>query len=156
MAQFPFQIRRLPGALQDFASEMETIVDHVLNNNCGDGAACENGAAATSTPALDIYEDEGGYDLYLDLPGVSIENVKLELLQDKLHVSGTKGATSVSEKSVLHRGERTSGKFARAVRLPKQVDADQIQASLKHGVLHVRLPKVPKPSSRQIEIRVAD
>jgi HSP20 family protein len=77
-------------------------------------------------------------------------------LEDKLHVSGTKGSTSVSEKSVLHRGERTSGKFARAVRLPKQVDADHIQASLKHGVLHVRLPKVPKPSSRQIEIRVAD
>jgi HSP20 family protein len=155
MAQFPFQIRRLPGALQDFASEMETIVDQVLNNNCGDGTACETDAA-TSTPALDIYEDESGYDLYLDLPGVSIENVKLELLQDKLHVSGTKGSTSVSEKSVLHRGERTSGKFARAVRLPKQVDADHIQASLKHGVLHVRLPKVPKPSSRQIEIRIAD
>lgn len=156
MAQFPFQIRQLPGALQDFASEMENIVDHVLNNNGSTpNSRCEK-SEVVLTPTLDVYEDEAGYDLYLDLPGVSLENIKLELTQERLQVSGTKSAPTLRDGSSLHRRERSSGAFARMVRLPKQVDADGIEASLKHGVLHVRLPKVPKATSRQIEIRAAE
>jgi HSP20 family protein len=155
MAQFPFQIRQLPGALQEFASEMENIVDQVLNSGCSTGASGEK-TEVVDTPALDVYEDETGYDLFLDVPGASIENIKIELVQDKLHVSGVKGLNAMKEGATMHRCERPIGRFARMVRLPKQVDADRIEAILKHGVLQVRLPKVPKPSTRQIEIRSAE
>ncbi|MFN6398487.1 MAG: Hsp20/alpha crystallin family protein [Planctomycetota bacterium] len=167
MAQFPFQIRQFPSALQDFAVEMENIFDQVLNkgqsskgcssqacsqNGCSTNGACEAPATVSFTPALDVFEDQNGFVLMLDLPGVSLENLKLELLEDKLHVSGTKAAASLADGSVLHRSERSTGNFARAIRLPKQVASQQIEANFKDGVLHIRVPKVPKPTSRTIVI----
>ena len=168
MAQFPFQIRQLPSALQDFATEMENIFDQVLNKGCQNqnqtgtsqtgkaypnAEACEPPATVAFSPALDVFEDDRGYELLLDLPGVSIENLKLELLEDKLHVSGTKVALRAPEGSVQHRGERSAGNFARAIRLPKQVASEQIEAHFKDGVLRIRVPKVPKATSRTIVIK---
>jgi HSP20 family protein len=152
MAPFPFQIRQLPTALQDFASEMENIVENVLNQSGCSNTACDKPAEATFAPPLDIVEDETGFSLYLDLPGVVSEGLKVELLDDKLHVCASRVATQLNEGAVVHRGERVLGKFARSIRLPKQIDAERISAELKHGVLHLRLPKVPKATSRQIQI----
>ncbi|MFN6127351.1 MAG: hypothetical protein ACK494_00455, partial [Planctomycetota bacterium] len=61
MAPFPFQIRQLPTALQDFASEMENIVETVLNQSGCSNAACDKPAEATFAPPLDIVEDESGF-----------------------------------------------------------------------------------------------
>jgi HSP20 family protein len=168
MAQFPFHIRQFPSALQDFAVEMENIFDQVLNkgqpnkdcssetcsqNGCTSDSACKAPTTLAFTPALDVFEDQNAYVLLLDLPGVSLDNLKLELLEDKLHVSGTKATASVPEGSVQHRSERTAGNFARAIRLPKQVASEQIEASFKDGVLHIHVPKVPKATSRTIVIK---
>lgn len=152
MAPFPFQIRQLPTALQDFASEMENIVENVLNPNGCSNATGDNPTETTFAPPLDIVEDETGFSLYLDLPGVVSEGLKVELLEDKVHVFASRATSPYAAGTVVHRGERTLGKFARSIRLPKQIDTDRISAELKHGVLHLRLPKVPKASSRQIEI----
>ena len=164
MAQFPFQIRQFPSALQDIATEMENIFDQVLNKGCSTkgspnsngsspGGGCEAPASVAFTPALDVFEDDQGYELLLDLPGVTLENLKLELLEDKVHVSGTKACASVADGSVQHRSERSSGNFARAIRLPKQVASDHIEAHFKDGVLRIRVPKVPKATSRTIVIK---
>lgn len=162
MVQFPFPIRQFPAALQDIASEMETIFDHVLNSNnsnsasskgCGNGGACEPTTATTMTPAMDVFEDEHSYELLLDLPGVSLESLKVELLEDKLNVTGAKAAATISEGTVRHRSERVSGNFVRSVRLPKQVASDQIEAKFKDGVLSIRVPKVPKSASRTIVVK---
>jgi HSP20 family protein len=164
MAQFPFQIRQFPSALQDIATEMENIFDQVLNKGCStkgspndkatsSNGCCEAPATVAFTPALDVFEDDQGYELVLDLPGVTLENLKLELLEDKVHVSGTKACATVAEGSVQHRAERSAGNFARAIRLPKQVASDQIEAHFKDGVLRICVPKVPKATSRTIVIK---
>jgi HSP20 family protein len=201
MAQFPFQFRRFPSALQDIAIEMENIFEQVLNkgplagnsanastNSCSSGSCCSTGSTntgstktgptsnkangnktngnsacgsttsesvsvATYTPALDVVEDGQGFDLLLDLPGVSLENVKLELHEDKLHVTGTKTVRTLAQGAVQHRVERTDGLFARAVKLPKQVDTERIEATFKDGVLHIRVPKLTKPALRTIVVK---
>ncbi|MFN7627637.1 MAG: Hsp20/alpha crystallin family protein [Pirellula sp.] len=157
MAQFPFQIRQLPTALQDFASEMENIVDQVFNNGCSSGSCnesqCESNGESQYRPSVDVYESEAEYHLLVDIPGVALENLKLEVIEDRLHVQGTRGVVSLGDGVVMHRGETPQGKFSRSVRLPKQVDVERIGAALKNGVLHVTVPKVPKPTSRQIEIK---
>jgi HSP20 family protein len=163
MAQFPFQIRQFPSALQDIAVEMENIFDQVLNkgqsskgcssNGCSSTEGSEASASVAFTPSLDVFEDQHGYELLLDLPGVNLENLKLELLEDKLHVSGVKAAVSLVEGTVQHRAERSAGNFARAIRLPKQVASEHIEARFKDGVLSIRVPKVPKATSRTIEIK---
>jgi HSP20 family protein len=156
MAPFPFQIRQLPTALQDFASEMENIVENVLNQKGCSNTACDKPSEVTYAPPLDIVEDESGFSLFLDLPGVVSDGLKVELLEDKLHLCASRAPISLHEGAVVHRGERTLGKFARSIRLPKQIDAEKISAELKHGVLHLRLPKIPKATSRQIEIQSGD
>jgi HSP20 family protein len=163
MAQFPFQIRQFPSALQDIAVEMENIFDQVLSkgqsskgcssNGCSSTESTEAPAKVAFTPALDVFEDQHGYELLLDLPGVTLENLKLELLEDKLHVSGVKAAASLGEGTVQHRTERFAGNFARANRLPKQVANEHIEARFKDGVLSIRVPKIPKATSRTIEIK---
>ena len=100
-----------------------------------------------------MVEDDQGFDLLLDLPGVSLENVSLELHEDKLHVTGTKTVRAIAPGAIQHRVERTDGLFARAVKMPKQVDTERIEATFKDGVLHIRVPKLTKPASRTIVVK---
>lgn len=158
MVHFRFPIRQLPAALQDFASEMETIVDQVFNQSeCKTdrtGERCEVPVDAKAfTPAIDIYESEAQFDLYVDLPGVKADAIKLEMQEEKLVVSGTRGAVAQGAGVSPHRVERVVGNFSRAIRLPKQTDVERISADFDNGVLHVALPKQLKQRPRTIEIK---
>lgn len=161
MVHFRFPIDQLPSALQDFASEMETIVDQVFHKS---ESKDENGAQTSQnresceanvafTPPMDIYETEMQYNVYMDLPGVKPEVVKIEIQDERLVVSGTRDAAVQGQKLSVHRQERTAGKFSRSLRLPKKLDAEKIEARFDNGVLHVVLPKQAKPIPRTIEIK---
>ena len=154
MVHFRFPIHQLPSALQGFATEMETIVDQVLNKNECKGEACESTDSTHAyTPAMDIFESETQFDLWMDLPGVRMDDVKIEMQEDRLQVTGERIVVQLQEKSSVHRNERTVGKFYRSIRLPKQLNADKIEAQFDNGVLHVVLPKQAKPAPRTIEIK---
>lgn len=154
MVHFRFPIRQLPISLQDFATDMETIVDQVFNKGDCKGEKCESPeATSTFRPAIDIYESERQFDLYMDLPGVKPEAVKLEMQEDRLVVSGVRAAVAQGEGVSSHRVERAIGPFSRSIQLPKQLDVDKIEADFDNGVLHVVLPKQAKPTPRTIEIK---
>lgn len=157
MVHFRFPIHQLPSALQDFASDVENIVDHVLNqkgecanNNCSGDQACDE-----YSPSIDIYEVEGRYDLYVDLPGVKLDDVTIEMLDERLIIKGKRPLVPQDDSLKVHRQERMLGNFSRTVRLPKQLDAEKIEAHFENGVLHIVLPKQPKPTARTIEIKTA-
>ncbi len=158
MTYFRFPVRRLPTVLHDFASEMESIVDHVLNSGeckngpCGEGE-CSDAKGAQYAPSLDVVESDTRYDLYLDLPGVKPDQVKVEMHEDRLQISGSRTPIEREPGTTAHRSERVSGTFQRFVRLPKQVDVDKIEAVFDLGVLHVALPKQAQATSRTIEVR---
>jgi HSP20 family protein len=157
MVHFRFPIHQLPHAFQDLASDVETIVDHVLKNK-GDGSGeSTNGSESFSafTPPIDIYESEGQFDLFVDLPGVKPEEVTIEMLEDRLVLKGQRAPAVATESPNIHRQERVAGNFLRSIRLPKLLDLDKIEAHYNQGVLHVVLPKQPKPSARTIEIKTA-
>lgn len=130
-----------------------TNSNKTYGNTASGSTTSESVSVATYTPALDVVEDDQGFDLLLDLPGVSLENVSLELHEDKLHVTGTKTVRGTAPGAIQHRVERTDGLFARAVKMPKQVDTERIEATFKDGVLHIRVPKLTKPSSRTIVVK---
>lgn len=154
MVHFRFPIRQLPIALQDFATDMETIVDQVFNQgDCkGEKGDCTV-ANGLFRPAIDIYESEQQFDLFIDLPGVKADAVKLEMEDDRLVVSGNRVATSLGEGASAHRVERSNGDFSRSIQLPKQLDVEKVGAHFDNGVLHVVLPKQAKPMPRTIEIK---
>jgi HSP20 family protein len=105
-------------------------------------------------PAVDISEDDDGYHVQMELPGLTKEDVKISFKDDVLHISGEKKVEEKEEKKNYHRYERRYGKFERAFRLHSDVIVDKIDANFKNGVLIVELPKAEIAKPKEIEVKV--
>jgi HSP20 family protein len=105
-------------------------------------------------PAVDLIETEGEFVLKADLPGLSENDVKIELEDDVLSISGERKAEQHERKDGYARFERSSGSFRRSLTLPEGVDAAAVKASFAHGVLEVRIPKPEERKPRKVAISV--
>lgn len=105
-------------------------------------------------PPIDLVETDEHFVLRADLPGVSAEDVKVELDDDVLTVSGERESKVEAQSEGVHRIERAAGRFSRSLTLPAGVDADKIEASFDRGVLEVRVPKPETAAPRRVEIKV--
>lgn len=92
------------------------------------------------TPACDIIEDEENYKIVLDLPGLSKKEINIALKEAVLTVKGERSGT-LSEDEEYRRQERSSGVFSRSFALPENVNAAEIDAKFKSGVLTISMPK---------------
>jgi HSP20 family protein len=102
-------------------------------------------------PAVDVEETEDAWIVEAELPGVSEKDVTVELHDTELVISG-----EIKERErhgVLRRRERRVGRFEYRVELPYVGDGDNVDATLDHGVLTVRVPKPEAAQRRQVEIR---
>jgi HSP20 family protein len=112
-------------------------------------------ARAGAAPCIDIDEDEDGYEVTAELPGLKPDDVHVELDQNVLTISGEKRVGFDDDRREKRRSrwsERSFGRFTRSFTLPADADADQLQASFSHGVLTVKVPKSEKSKPRTIEI----
>jgi len=105
-------------------------------------------------PAADIYDTKDDYVVKLEIPGLSKEEVKIEVENDTLAVSGERKREDEVKEEEFHRVERNSGKFYRAFVLPQDVDAKKINASMKDGILELRVPKPEVRKPKNIPITV--
>jgi len=103
-------------------------------------------------PAVDIFEEKNEYILRAELPGVAKENVKIEVKEKHLTISGKKESTPKSETNEYRYVETHYGSFSRAFELPKNVNGDAVKAEFTNGVLVLHIPKVPEASPRTVEI----
>ena len=108
--------------------------------------------ARSFRPALDLREEDGAYLAVVELPGLGKEDVTLNLEDGVLTIKGEKQSELDEEQDGLHHTERSFGSFQRAVRLPKEVDAEGISAEMTNGVLTVRIPKAAKAERKLITI----
>ena len=92
-------------------------------------------------PAVDIYENDGGYLVLADLPGVGIEGVDIRYEEGEL--------------SLIGRRDEARRDFRRVFKIPEDVDAEAIGAELDNGVLELRLPKAKSVQPRKIEVRAS-
>jgi HSP20 family protein len=144
-----FPDARVNRSLGDWASDMNALVDSLFG-----ASAQASGQSGTSyLPRMDVREVDNKYILALDLPGVKLDDVHIELDGDQLVIHGSRQWTSENEGERYHRVERTFGEFRRSVRLPRDVQRDSIAAEYTDGVLHVELPKSQPKSACKIEIR---
>ncbi|QDT35644.1 Hsp20/alpha crystallin family protein [Thalassoglobus polymorphus] len=104
------------------------------------------------TPPIDIFETEDGLVLRADLPGVSSENLELQVQDNRLTLFG-RVIEELPENAVLMHQEYNHGDFLRSFILSDDVDHDRISAKLTNGVLEVTLPKVPRAEPRKISIQ---
>jgi HSP20 family protein len=109
-----------------------------------------NGTGVTGfTPPLDVQETAEEYLVLVDLPGVKVEDVTIELNDHVLTLSGVRTADVSGDARVA---ERSYGAFARSLTLPKGVDGDRISAEHSDGVLSVRIPKPAEQKPKKIAI----
>jgi HSP20 family protein len=113
-----------------------------------------NGGARRWIPAMDLVETDEHFVLRADLPGLSDEDIKLEVSDGVLTLSGERKAEHETRKDGFYRLERASGTFSRSMTLPDGVDTGAISASFDRGVLEVRIPKPAERKPQRVEIAV--
>jgi HSP20 family protein len=106
---------------------------------------------AAWSPLVDIEEQDDAYVLEVELPGVEREDVNIELVGNELTITGE--IKERERQGALRRRTRRTGRFGYSVRLPDQVDAAKIEASLDQGVLNLRVPKSERAQRQKIEIK---
>jgi HSP20 family protein len=111
-----------------------------------------NGTARRWIPAMDLVETDDHLVLRGDLPGMTEDDVNIEIKDNVLTVSGERKAEREDKREGYHRVERAFGSFSRSLSLPAGVDADKVEANFDNGVLEVRIPKpaAAKPTRVQI------
>lgn len=129
-------------------SEMNRLFDGFFGGRAG-----SNGNVARRwVPAMDLAETEDALILTADLPGVSGEDVAIEVKDGTLTISGERRDTREESARGFHRVERSFGRFSRAMSLPQGVDAESVAAKFSDGVLEVRIPKPAERQPHRVEI----
>jgi HSP20 family protein len=103
-------------------------------------------------PAMDLVEADDHFLLKADLPGLSEEDVTIEVQDGTLTISGERKSEHEKREKGWYRVERSFGRFSRSLTLPEGVDADKIDASFDKGVLEIRIPKPEERKPRRITI----
>lgn len=109
-------------------------------------------AQAGLTPPVDIYEDSDGLTLVADLPGVSKEHLDVRVERHTLFVAGSLEIPLPEQMQAVHADIRSTH-YERRFALSDELDAEKIEASLKDGVLTVRIPKRAEAKPRRIEVK---
>ncbi|HEV8343835.1 MAG TPA: Hsp20/alpha crystallin family protein [Candidatus Binatia bacterium] len=105
-------------------------------------------------PAVDVLEGKDSYLIRAELPGMKKEDIKVEVKDGTLVLSGERKSEKPAEGVEYRHAERVAAKFWRSFSLPETVAQDGIEATYKDGILEIRVPKVEKAKPRQIEISV--
>lgn len=105
-------------------------------------------------PRLDMYEEKDELVVKTELPGIKKSDLDISLEDDVLTIKAEKKQEEVAEEATYYACERSFGEYSRTVSLPFHVDADRVSATLKNGLLKIRLPKAEEAKSKHIEVNV--
>ena len=106
------------------------------------------------SPPADVIITDDGVTVAMDVPGIPADKLDIELENDILTVRGERPNPYTDETpGAARRAERSFGRFERSLRVPRGLDPDSIQATLRDGVLTLYLPKPPSQQPRKIEVR---
>lgn len=117
-------------------------------------AVAEQPTLPAILPAVNLYERENEVVIVADMPGVSEKNVEITVEKHVLTVSGRADWTEPAGYDLRYR-EFAPAEFRRVFSLTSDLDADNIKAVMKHGVLTLTLPKTEKAKPRKIEVLAA-
>lgn len=112
-------------------------------------------AVAEWSPLVDISEDEKEYLIKAEIPEMMKEDIKLNVHDNVLTITGERKYEKEEKNKKYHRVERAYGTFLRSFTLPEDADGGKVAAEYKDGLLKVRLPKSDKVKPRAIEVKVA-
>lgn len=131
---------------EDMSSRLARFFDESSSRGPANGSAW--------LPAVNVSESKDGLVLTAELPGMSQDDVSVEIENNVLTISGEKveERTEGEEERRYHVWERSYGSFRRSFTLPRTVKGDEVTARFDNGVLTVNLPKVAEAKGRKVEI----
>jgi HSP20 family protein len=135
---------------EPFSSEINRLFDTLF-----EGGNSVNRAQRWAPP-MDLVEADDHFLLKADLPGLSEDDVSIEVQDNVLTVSGERKSEQERKEKGWYRLERSFGRFSRSLTLPEGVDADAISAHFDKGVLEVSIPKPEERKPRRISIGSAN
>lgn len=137
------EIDRMFPVLNEFRRRMDELWDEY---------ELDETAAISQWPRAAMVDEGANLMLTAEVPGLGEKEVTVTMHDDVITLSGERRAT-VPEGYQVHRQERGTYKFSRSFALPVGVDVEKANASVKHGVLKIVLPKAPEAQPRQIRVR---
>jgi HSP20 family protein len=110
------------------------------------------GASRRWIPAMDLVEKDDHLELRADLPGMSEDDVDIEIKDGLLTISGERKAAEEETREGYRRVERAFGSFIRSVTLPEGVDPNDVKANFENGVLEIDIPKPKESEPTRVQI----
>ncbi|MCP4885711.1 Hsp20/alpha crystallin family protein [Rubripirellula sp.] len=122
-------------------------IDRVL------GVDSQSWPRATTFPAVNIWEDQDGFYVEAEIPGVLMDDLEIFVHEgDELSIKGKRDRAEGERH--WHYRERGTGEFERRIKLSDAVDAEQVTAELTNGVLTISLPKREAVKPRQVKVKL--
>jgi HSP20 family protein len=120
-----------------------------------DGEKKEAISVTEWSPLVDITEDDKEYVVKAEIPEMKKEDIKINVHDDVLTVSGERKYEKEEKGKKFHRVERAYGSFMRSFTLPEDADGSKVSAEYKDGMLKVHLPKCEQAKKKAIEVKVS-
>ena len=133
-------------------ASLQSEMNQLFSTFFGDTTGPSNGQGRRWIPAMDLVETDEALVLRADLPGMKEDDVKIEIKDGVLTISGERRSESQEKGEGFHRVERAFGRFSRSLSLPDGVDAGKVQANFEDGVLEVKIPKPDETKPTRVEI----
>jgi HSP20 family protein len=112
-----------------------------------------NGVESVWSPALEVFERDGQLVVRADVPGLQKDQIKVEVVDDQLVISGERTRENEERREGIYRSERSYGSFCRTIALPEGVNPDKAVATFDNGVLEVSMPAPKRLQPKRIEVR---
>lgn len=140
--------------IDSLQGEMNRLFSSFLDTPPRRGQGNGGSVARRWIPAMDLIEAGEHFVLKADLPGMTENDVNIEVENNVLTLSGERKTEHEDKHEGYYRLERSTGAFSRSLTLPEGIDADGVTATFANGVLEVRIPKPVQAQSRRVQIAV--
>ena len=110
---------------------------------------------APAYPPMNIWADENSALITAEIPGISKDDLEINVTGDTLTISGERKIDDLPEGAHYHRQERAYGKFNRSIQLPYTVDVQKVRATFKNGVLEIALPRVEAEKPKKVTVKAS-
>jgi HSP20 family protein len=104
-------------------------------------------------PGINVWTNDEGAVLRAVLPGYDLASIDISVLGDSVTISGKRDPDSAGSEVTYHRREREFGPFTRTLQLPYRIEADQVKAELKNGILELKLPRAAADRPKRITVQ---
>jgi len=133
---------------------LQDRMNRLLRDQRGPEGHDESLTATAFAPPVDVYEDEHGITLKIEVPGIDENDIDVRIENNTLTVHGERKFENEEKEENYRRVERQYGSFTRTFTVPNTVDQESVQADYDKGVLKIKLAKKAEAKPKQIKVNV--